>query len=186
MRALAKEIAAGRLDLLEHGPWVPAEFLEATMRTATGSGTAALRVCAVAHGTNAHVPEHSHREFAVHTCVHTLRYIHVYQIHSHVLYYTTYIPELSPHTITDETLACFITCCGDSLLRLHANGCHKVTDATVKAACKLCTLLRHVGTDILVLLLVLTLVLMLSAITSTNTCTDAISTHASTHALSNT
>ena len=46
MRALAKEIAAGRLDLLKHGPWVPVEFLEATMRTATGSGTAALRVCA--------------------------------------------------------------------------------------------------------------------------------------------
>ena len=150
MRALAKEIAAGRLDLLEHGPWVPAEFLEATMRTATGSGTAALRVCAVAQ-TRTYQSTHPV----------SLRYIHVYQIHSHVLYYTTYIPELSPHTITDETLACFITCCGDSLLRLHANGCHKVTDATVKAACKLCTLLRHVGTDILVLLLVLTLVLML-------------------------
>jgi H+/gluconate symporter-like permease len=67
VRALAKEIAAGRLDLLEHGPWVPAEFLEATMRTATGSGTAALRVCAVAQ-TRTYQSTHPV----------SLRYIHVY------------------------------------------------------------------------------------------------------------
>ena len=54
------------------------------------------------------------------------------------------MPELSPHTITDETIVCFIARCCDSLTRLHANWCPRVTDAAVKAACQTCPLLRHV------------------------------------------
>lgn len=40
VRVLARGIAAGRLELLEHGPWVPVEFLEAAMRTASGTHVA--------------------------------------------------------------------------------------------------------------------------------------------------
>jgi len=52
--------------------------------------------------------------------------------------------ELSPQTISDDTLLRIMTFCGDSLRALHAQGCLLVTDKCIKAASSLCPALRNV------------------------------------------
>ena len=59
--------------------------------------------------------------------------------------------EMSPQSITDDTLLAVVTACGPTLSALHARGCRAVTDQTARAACSLCPALTHLdlrGTSI--------------------------------------